>query len=209
MKRLVLTFALLIGLAAPAWAGFAEGLAAHERGDYATALRELRPLAEQGNADAQWSWVSSLRRLPLYISPVVRSPESLPMAAAESPSSLKRYLGPADITKLDWLLLQAQVSAFTTDIRWDDYGLVQSVSLYAINPPGLVGMVFLVNKERYIALPDDTAKKVFFDVVFQAANILAHTIPEVKGGANVYANFTVAVGDIVAEYKHGQVSLRR
>ena len=53
MKRLVLIFAILIGLAAPAWAGFAEGVAAYDRGDYATALRELRPLAEQGSVFAQ------------------------------------------------------------------------------------------------------------------------------------------------------------
>ena len=53
MKRLVLTIAILLGLAAPAWAGFAEGVAAYERGDYATALREWRPLAEQGNVNAQ------------------------------------------------------------------------------------------------------------------------------------------------------------
>ena len=55
MKRLVLTFAILVGLAAPAWAGFAEGVAAFERRDYATALREFRPLAEQGHADAQFN----------------------------------------------------------------------------------------------------------------------------------------------------------
>ncbi len=42
-----------LGLTAPAWAGLDEGVAAAERGDYATALRELRPLAEQGNAWAQ------------------------------------------------------------------------------------------------------------------------------------------------------------
>ncbi len=53
MKRLVLTIAILIGLAAPAWAGFAEGLAAYKRGDYATALREFRPLAKQGDGVAQ------------------------------------------------------------------------------------------------------------------------------------------------------------
>ncbi len=53
MKRLVLTVAILLGLAAPAWAGFAEGVAAYKRGDYVTALRELRPLAEQGDARAQ------------------------------------------------------------------------------------------------------------------------------------------------------------
>ena len=42
-----------LGLTAPAWAGFDEGLAALKRDDYATALREFRPLAEQGNAKAQ------------------------------------------------------------------------------------------------------------------------------------------------------------
>ena len=53
MKRLVLTTAILIGWAAPAWAGLDEVDAAYERGDYETALRELRPLANQGNAGAQ------------------------------------------------------------------------------------------------------------------------------------------------------------
>jgi len=38
----------------PAWAGLDEGVAAWERSDYAAALRELRPLAEQGNAVAQF-----------------------------------------------------------------------------------------------------------------------------------------------------------
>ena len=43
----------ILGLMAPAWAGFYKGVAAYNRGDYATALRELRPLAEQGVAEAQ------------------------------------------------------------------------------------------------------------------------------------------------------------
>ncbi len=43
------------GLTAPAWAGWDEGFAAYKRGDYATALREWRPLAEQGMADGQTS----------------------------------------------------------------------------------------------------------------------------------------------------------
>ncbi len=42
-----------LGLTAPAWAGLDEGMAAYNRGDYATALREWRPLAEQGVAEAQ------------------------------------------------------------------------------------------------------------------------------------------------------------
>ncbi len=41
------------GPTAPARAGLDEGVAAYQRGDYATALREWRPLAEQGNAGTQ------------------------------------------------------------------------------------------------------------------------------------------------------------
>ncbi len=44
-----------LGLTAPAWAGLDEGEAAYDRGDYETALREFRPLAEQGNAKAQFN----------------------------------------------------------------------------------------------------------------------------------------------------------
>jgi TPR repeat protein len=33
---------------------FEEGRAAYERGDYATAIKKLRPLAEAGNAEAQF-----------------------------------------------------------------------------------------------------------------------------------------------------------
>jgi len=44
-----------ICLSAPAWADFKAGMDAHHRSDYATALREWQPLAEQGNAFAQYN----------------------------------------------------------------------------------------------------------------------------------------------------------
>ncbi len=55
MKRTLATVLLCLLLAPPAWAGMQEGLAADKRGDYATALREWRPLAEQGDSDAQFN----------------------------------------------------------------------------------------------------------------------------------------------------------
>ena len=55
MKRIALAAVLLVALVGPALAGLAEGWAAYKRGDYATALIEWRPLAEQGNADAQFA----------------------------------------------------------------------------------------------------------------------------------------------------------
>ncbi len=53
MKRLALTLILVSMHAGPVGAGWDEGIAAYERGDYETALRELYPLAEQGDAKAQ------------------------------------------------------------------------------------------------------------------------------------------------------------
>lgn len=56
MKRTVLAaFAVLTFLVSVANAGLDEGKAAYKRGDYATAIREFRPFAEQGNAVAQYN----------------------------------------------------------------------------------------------------------------------------------------------------------
>ena len=41
-------------LAAPAWAEFQVGIDAYNRGDFKTALREWQPMAEQGDARAQF-----------------------------------------------------------------------------------------------------------------------------------------------------------
>ncbi len=55
MRRVTLVAVFLLALAAPAWADFQAAWEAYERGDYATALREWRPLAEQGDATAQFN----------------------------------------------------------------------------------------------------------------------------------------------------------
>lgn len=50
-----MALALVLGLALPAAAqDYARGYVAYNRGDYATALRELRPLAERGRGSAQY-----------------------------------------------------------------------------------------------------------------------------------------------------------
>jgi len=57
MRRIAATLAVgaLLFSAGSAWADFYDGLAAAQRGDYATALQEWQPLAEQGNAAAQFN----------------------------------------------------------------------------------------------------------------------------------------------------------
>ena len=60
MKHIALAGTLLVSLAAPAWAGFDDGLLAYVRGDYGNALREWKPLAEQGDSGAQFGLVGWL-----------------------------------------------------------------------------------------------------------------------------------------------------
>ena len=53
---LVLTMTVLLGSSGVCWsADFQKGVDAHERGDYATALKEFTPLAEQGYASDQYN----------------------------------------------------------------------------------------------------------------------------------------------------------
>ena len=55
MPRFALILVCWLAFALPTTAGEAEGVAAFDRGDYETALVEFRPLAEQGDARAQFN----------------------------------------------------------------------------------------------------------------------------------------------------------
>jgi len=53
--RIALAFTAVTMYVVPASAGFQEGYEAFSRGDYQTAIKEYRPLAEQGNRNAQYN----------------------------------------------------------------------------------------------------------------------------------------------------------
>ena len=53
MKRVALAALLLAALVVPARADFQDGVKAYNKGDYAAALKEWKPLAEGGHGDAQ------------------------------------------------------------------------------------------------------------------------------------------------------------
>ncbi len=60
MKRIAHIAVLLVVLSAPAWADYQAGTDAYTRGDYAAALRDFRPFAEPGDAEAQaWNEIAS------------------------------------------------------------------------------------------------------------------------------------------------------
>lgn len=72
---LVVMMVALGGGMGGAWAGWDEGLAAYEKGDYATALREWKPLAEQGDAAALLAHDARLRLSGIW-GPAERTCES-------------------------------------------------------------------------------------------------------------------------------------
>lgn len=53
--RALLTAALSLWLVTSAQAGFDEGVAAYQRGDYATAIEQWQPLANEGSVGAQYN----------------------------------------------------------------------------------------------------------------------------------------------------------
>ena len=53
MKKFILAIALALGWQQAAMAGFAEGATAYNSKNYAVALKEIRPLAQAGNAEAE------------------------------------------------------------------------------------------------------------------------------------------------------------
>ena len=54
MLRTFALAVLLIVTVLPVWAGWTEGVAAYKRGDYGTAFREFKALAEQGDDKFQY-----------------------------------------------------------------------------------------------------------------------------------------------------------
>ena len=71
LKPILLAGLLAVALASPAAADLAGGIAAYDAGDYLTAYRELRSLAELGDPAAQ---LAGRRMRPSQWSPVSGSP---------------------------------------------------------------------------------------------------------------------------------------
>ena len=51
------------------------------------------------------------------------------------------------------ILMRIQVESLTGPLHWDDYKVIDSLSLYTIPGKSLVGVTFVVNKEPYHKCP--------------------------------------------------------
>ncbi len=93
MKRLLIAAVFLAAFAAPAAADFADGLAAYDGGDYATALVEWRALADGGDATAQAALAGLYRFGQGVVEDHVRAAAWYRRAAAQGGATAQLNLG--------------------------------------------------------------------------------------------------------------------
>ncbi len=99
-----------LGLTAPAWAGFDKGVAAYKRGDYVTALREWRPLAKQGNANAQYNLGLMYRKGLGVAQNYVRTYAWFDLAASRLPPGEGRDIAVRNRNTVESKMTPAQIS---------------------------------------------------------------------------------------------------
>jgi TPR repeat protein len=89
---IVLVLSLLC-LVVPAWADFQAGMDANDRDDYATAMREWRPLAEQGDVLAQYNLGVLYRKGRGVAQDDVQARKWYEKAAGQGHAKAQYYLG--------------------------------------------------------------------------------------------------------------------
>lgn len=82
-----------IALVAPSYADLQTGYDAYGRGDYATALKELRPLAEGGNAEAQLTLGLMYKMGQGVPQDYVKAAEWMHRSAKQGQSAAQGFLG--------------------------------------------------------------------------------------------------------------------
>lgn len=90
MRRIALAAALLLGLTAPALGDIDTGVDAFERGDYAAAYREWKPLADEGDANAQYNLGSMYYHVEQNYAEVIKW---LRLSAEQGHASARHDLG--------------------------------------------------------------------------------------------------------------------
>ncbi len=119
----------------------------------------------------------------------------------------KEKLEMANITKLDWILLRIQAETFSQAIKWDDFGLISSISVYSTRRSSPIGMTFTVNKKQYLRMQKGILSKVFSNVVRGAYEIIKYSLPEINLRTDIYANFVLIGGTgIIAEFQDGKIT---
>ncbi len=111
--RVAALVSCLLPLGVPVWAGYEEGVAAYERGHYATALRERRVFVQQGDTDA-------MCRFPTPVPEI--------MAAGDHPFEIRTVLG---LSKNYGASVYASVRQYVSKYHHDCLALI-------LNPPELV-----------------------------------------------------------------------
>lgn len=148
-----------------------------------------------------------MKKIFVFIISIFMFLQTIPQfAAEEEPSALIKYLVPAKITKLDWILLKFQVYS-AKKIKWDDYELIDSIDIYTAYEKDkyYIGLNFFIDNSSYIRLENHIVKKTFLNVIEGAASIIKIIIPELKFEKDILAIFAITeTHKIIAKYIDGK-----
>jgi uncharacterized protein len=93
LRFLIALVLSILYLDAPVWADFIAGMDAYNRGDFSTALREWKPLAEQGDAGAQFYLGLSYENGDGVPRDYAKARQWYEKAAAQGEAKAQLYLG--------------------------------------------------------------------------------------------------------------------
>jgi hypothetical protein len=119
-------------------------------------------------------------------------------------SGIKKYLKPAQITELDWIIMKVNI-VVSDIIPIDSYGLIQHASYQALPRIEKVAISFMVDKDIYFKLGNHTISKVFVDVIEQLFDVLNVLAPEINLKNDVVAYFSFDATKKIASFENGKL----
>lgn len=124
-------------------------------------------------------------------------------------SDLEKYLKPRVVTELDWKLLDVQFSMRNVK-HWDDFGLIESASVWRIPKTAMVGVVFTVNSDAYAKSDKGMLTKGFTSALDVFYNVAKADLPELNKAKDLHAVFVnTNVNKTVGEYLNGKLNVVR
>lgn len=124
-------------------------------------------------------------------------------------SDLQKYMKPRVVTELDWKLLDVQFSLRNVK-HWDDYGLIDSASVWRIPKTAMVGVVFTVNSDAYAKSDKGMLTKGFNSALDVFYNVAKADLPELNKAKDIHAVFiNTNVNKTVGEYVNGKLEVVR
>ncbi|MDD1641178.1 MAG: hypothetical protein LUQ68_06670 [Methylococcaceae bacterium] len=128
-------------------------------------------------------------------------------ASAMCQSGLSKYREPAQITELDWMLLDINIRLVNHETGdYDSYDLIRGARLMTANDASKILVLFFINNDAYLKIEKETMSKVFIGAVEHIFKIIKMDIPEATLMNDIIANYVILYANKqIAVYENGKL----